>query len=376
MSKQNRADTEAEQFFIIRERLSVSSNHRAAQLTLAAFLACFITVFGVLIYLLPQKSFSANENRLLSKLPSPELQSITSGSYTSRLAEFYSDQFPLRDAFISVASYGDVLLGQREANNVVLLENGALAERKPLTVSGQRNLNSALDAIERLKNGFTVDSVVAIVPDALSASSSAVASYSVAENANVLCLSTHIDGAYFKTDHHLTAYGAYKVYSVLGDVLGYEPYAEEEFTRETVSTEFLGTAWSRSGLYLHPAEELELWRYEGDEAFSVSGDLDQKGFYDFSKLEQKDKYAVFFGGNHGYMEISNGGEKPCLLVIKDSFANALLPFLARHFELCVVDPRYFNGDLTEIADHCDGVLFFYGINSLVSDRDLVRLTLR
>ena len=376
MSKQNLADAEADAFFALRERLSKSPHHRAVQLTLAVLLSCFLLVFGALIYLLPQKSFSENENRLLSELPSPELQSIVNGRYTAHLADFYSDQFPFRDAFISAASYCELLLGRREANDVVLLESGALAERKPLTLSGQQNLTSALNAIEKLRNGFSVDSVVAIVPDSLSANSDDVATYSITENDSLLYLSTDFEGAYFKGDHHLTAYGAYKVYCALGTVLGYEPCLEKSFSRETVSTEFFGTAWSRSGLYMLPGESLELWRYNGDELFSVSGDLEQIGFYDFSKLAQKDKYSVFLSGNHGHIEISAGDEKPRLLVIKDSFANALIPFLAKHFELCVVDPRYFSGDLTALADSCARVLFFYGINSLVSDRDLVRLTLK
>ena len=375
MSKQNLADSEADAYFTLRERLSESPCHRAVQLTLAVLLFCFLLIFGALIYLLPQKSFSENENRLLSELPSPSLQSLASGKYTGRLADFYSDQFPFRDAFISAASYCELLLGRHETNDVVLLKSGALAERKPLTVSGQENLKSALDAIEKLRDGFTVDSVVAIVPDSLSANSNAVATYSISENDSWFYLSTGFDGAYFRGDHHLTTYGAYKVYCYLSAILGYDPYPEEAFTRETVSTEFFGTAWSRSGLYLLPGEALELWRYDGDELFSVSGDLEQTGFYDFSKLAQKDKYSVFLSGNHGHIEISDGDEKPRLLVIKDSFANALIPFLARHFELCVVDPRYFSGDLTALAGSCDRALFFYGINSLVSDRDLVRLTL-
>ena len=61
------------------------------------------------------------------------------------------------------------------------------------------------------------------------------------------------------------------------------------------------------------------------------------------KLEEKDKYSVFFGNQYGYMEIRGQEEgRGKLLVIKDSFAHAVLPMLAADYDLDVLDLRYNN----------------------------------
>ena len=59
--------------------------------------------------------------------------------------------------------------------------------------------------------------------------------------------------------------------------------------------------------------------------------------------------------------------------MKDSYANSLIPFFARHFDLEVVDPRYFRGDIKEISGICDRVLILYSRDQLASDAYLERL---
>ena len=53
-----------------------------------------------------------------------------------------------------------------------------------------------------------------------------------------------------------------------------------------------------------------------------------------------DKYAVLLGGNYAHASVYSDAEKPSLLIIKDSFANAVIPFLSLHFNIDLVDPRY------------------------------------
>jgi len=65
-------------------------------------------------------------------------------------------------------------------------------------------------------------------------------------------------------------------------------------------------------------------------------------------LEKKDKYSVFLGGNHSVDVVKNSavsnGRK--LLIIKDSYANSMVPFLATNFqEIHIIDPRYYNQDI-------------------------------
>ena len=96
--------------------------------------------------------------------------------------------------------------------------------------------------------------------------------------------------------------------------------------------------------------------------------------YDSAKLEERDQYAVFFGGNHSLIDIrTTCAQDDRLLVIKDSYANCFIPFLTPYFrEIVVVDPRYYTGDMEAlIAEKKIGsVLFLYNANTFFEDRML------
>ena len=65
-----------------------------------------------------------------------------------------------------------------------------------------------------------------------------------------------------------------------------------------------------------------------------------------------------------------------LVVVKDSFANAVIPFLALHYDLEVYDLRYFTGSLkeeTEIYPEGTRILFLFGIDTLATDPSLAKL---
>jgi hypothetical protein len=65
---------------------------------------------------------------------------------------------------------------------------------------------------------------------------------------------------------------------------------------------------------------------------------------DMSHADKKIKYRVFISGDRPLgiikTEVENGKK---LLVIKDSYGNAMVPFLLPHYqEIFVIDPRQYN----------------------------------
>lgn len=57
------------------------------------------------------------------------------------------------------------------------------------------------------------------------------------------------------------------------------------------------------------------------------GEKKTKTLYDVSFLKTADQYSVFTGGNQAVLEITGGIKNgKTLLLIKDSFANSILPF--------------------------------------------------
>ena len=176
---------------------------------------------------------------------------------------------------------------------------------------------------------------------------------------------------YYRNDHHWTSLGAYVAYLELSDELGYTPISLDSFTRVSVADDFLGTTHSSAGLPFTSFDSIDLYRYEGDEDYTVEvvmGDTVQKldGLYDLTKLGSKDKYSVFLGGNYSHVRVTKDGdaEREKLVIIKDSFANSLLPFLARHYRILAVDPRYKTGGLQTIANEVDLALVLCGMQTL------------
>ena len=99
--------------------------------------------------------------------------------------------------------------------------------------------------------------------------------------------------------------------------------------------------------------------------------------YEMSWLEKKDKYSMFFDGNHPVVtvETSNKNGKS-LAVFKDSYANSILPLLMNHYEsVHIIDLRYFNADPLAYLD-ANGIsdmLVLYNTSNFTTDTNVVKL---
>ena len=86
--------------------------------------------------------------------------------------------------------------------------------------------------------------------------------------------------------------------------------------------------------------------------------------YDMTKKDQKDKYAVYFGGNYGEVDIKvkNPDNDRTLLIVKDSFANSMVPFLMKDYaQIRMIDLRYFKKSVKKYLEEnpADEVLVLY-----------------
>ena len=96
--------------------------------------------------------------------------------------------------------------------------------------------------------------------------------------------------------------------------------------------------------------------------------------YEPEALEGDDPYQVFFGSNHPLFTIdTSAASDRKLLILKDSYANCLIPFLIPHYQnITVVDPRYYYDDIDAlmVSGQFDDVLFLYNVNTLSQDTSL------
>ena len=341
---------------------------------------------------LPGSSFSETENRALSRFPSLEWRSLLTGEFSDGLHRFVSDQLPLRSRFVALSSYAELALGKGEVGGVLIGKKGYLIPREE--GSDPAILSANLSALQAFSDASPTPTSVFLVPrhaDVLSDlfpngfsndRSAWVADTVRASSLSPLFPVVEWQGRaeyYYKTDHHLTTEGAYAVYQLLGESLGYTPLEESYFEKEVVSHNFRGTSDSKIGGIAPAKDTVTLYRYPNDERFSVSRDGDTgemgQGFYRRSALAGKDHYSVFLGGNYAHLRITDPSdrEKPRLLLIKDSYANALIPFLAIHFDLTVLDPRYRSDVNAHISSAYDRVLILQGLGTLATDPSLSRL---
>jgi hypothetical protein len=99
-----------------------------------------------------------------------------------------------------------------------------------------------------------------------------------------------------------------------------------------------------------------------------------------SYLERKDKYSAFLDGTHDVVTIrkNTSEERPTLLLLKDSFANAMAPFLAQHFDLVLLNLSSVRSDFTDVTRYAeeyaaDRVLLLYTIENAVTANKLTKL---
>ncbi len=313
----------------------------------------FLLFFGSLVLFESGEDFSERENRPLATAPELSVSSLTSGEYFNGVSRFYTDRFPLRDSFMALYSLSELALGKHEAGGI-FVGNGILAAAPEY--DNTSNITATLKKIEAYAEKtpnvhlyvppHTADALADKIPSGFSSSDAVCLLWGSTAEAYRAYLNFAYEKSNYHTDHHWSTDGAYFAYTQICEMLSERAYEKDMFERVTVSENFYGTAFAACGLpySLVQPDSILLYRYKGDSAFRVTNRENgavSYGFYDMSALVHADKYRVFLGGNYAHLSIvQEGAERKRLLLIKDSFANSLIPFLALHFDLEVIDPRY------------------------------------
>ena len=185
---------------------------------------------------------------------------------------------------------------------------------------------------------------------------------------------------YYKTDHHWTTRGAYLIFQQICLEWGLESdkkAIDEKFDFYEVSTTFEGTLSSTSGVH-DTTDKIEICVPKDSEVtyvsyFESSGEKTASLFFG-EKLKQKNQYEVFLGGNYDKVIISTVSQSGRnLLLIKDSYANCMIPMLTPYFsKIVVIDPRYLTDSLDSIIKENDfsHMLYVYNLNTLLEDNSL------
>ena len=352
----------------------------------------FLGLGLVLLLALPDRAYSEQENRYLAQVPRFRLSSLISGSFTRDAENCVTDQFPLRDSWISLKSRLERAVGKTENNNVFFCREDTLITR--FSEPEESSVASAISAVNALAEGTDARVFLALVPSSAQVWADRLpANANTADQAALIrriygeteaaavdilgALNAHKDEyIYYRTDHHWTTLGAWYGYAATAAAMGFSPTPADAFRPVTAAEDFYGTTYSSSGVRWVQPDRIERWVDPTGVMVYRDGAEEPSPVYDEEKLTVKDKYAYFFGGNTPRLVIETGNSGGRLLVLRDSYADCELPFLFAHYsEIHVLDLRYFRKSVREYAaeNGIADILVNYSLSGFLSDTSVFLL---
>lgn len=164
---------------------------------------------------------------------------------------------------------------------------------------------------------------------------------------------------YFRTDHHWTGLGAYYAYVHFCEVKGIQALPLSSYTVRSFDN-FLGSFYNDSGkdpalggtpdvvdTYTPPCNTKMTVTERSGNSFVTPM------IYNATTNKPAYKYSAFIYGDNPFTVIENtdmtGGD--ALILVKESFGNAIAPLLTYHYKyVYVVDYRYYTGTLNSLVD--------------------------
>lgn len=169
---------------------------------------------------------------------------------------------------------------------------------------------------------------------------------------------------YFRTDHHWTPLGAYYASAVFSQKAGVD-FADISTFTENVRSGYVGTYYKYSNYdpkILNNPEDFHVYYPDADytavyyspaDLTSNKREHDGGFFWDIPDNQRSSWYSTYIRGDsysvHATSNECKNGRK--LLIVKDSYGNALAPYMLQGFEeILIVDARNYNVSLKETVE--------------------------
>ena len=362
---------------------------------LSIMIALLIAVLDICLLFKRKAEYSQAENRALQAFPSLSVSAIASGKAGRQFDDYISDQFPFRTAFVKLNSLMERAMGSRESNGVIYAEDGYLIRRfeSPDEADYVATLSAIKDFTERYPE---INHSMLLVPSAVTVYADKLPYGAVGSEENDYIgrmlkdvkdagvdtvdvsgeLSSVKGQMYYRTDHHWKSEAALIAYRSYASARGLG-HAGDSYVRNVVTDSFSGTLTALSGFRTSDADTLAVYLPEEETDYTVTyADEGRRAatVFDLGALERRNKYEVFFGGNHARIDIeTDNGVDRTLLLFKDSYANCFIQFLIPDYSrIIVIDPRYFTGSVDDLIEGfaVTDVLYLYNAATLSEDRAL------
>ncbi len=402
---------------------------------LAVSVTVLIAIVGLAFFARPTRS--ENEKRELTPFPSFTLESFLNGDFTSQLSLWYADTFPLREPMIAANAgiqslYGikgeqvigggnaddiptgpaDIVFNPTDDGNGDTFEgtyiNGDTAYQ--LYFFNQQNSDSYValinDFASQVEGKAQVYDMIVPLHYQIALSADTVKKYNASDcseaidymyrnlssgikSVNTLpnLISHNDEYLYFRTDHHWTARGAYYAYVAFCEEKGIEPTKLEDYESYRFDG-FLGTFYANAkqpAAMKNNPDYVEAFLPMGTNKLDVYNS-DGSYFDWFSivytgadKYDASNKYMTFISGDRPLIKIKNPNitDGSSIVVIKESYGNAFVPFLVDSYEyVYVIDYRYWSGSLADfvLEEGIDDVLFLNVVSNTSTSQRLKELS--
>ena len=365
--------------------------------TVGKVFAVSVIWFLIINPLIPDRSFSESENRMLQQLPSINFYNMISGSFSDHFETYLVDQFPGRSLLRGLRVRFDQFSGRREENGVFIGRGRQLME--DIVIPDQDALSMNIQSLKSFFDRYPeINHYMMLVPDAATIYHDKLPLFAtVADQTRMFAnVRNELEGSvqwidlispflshignrlYYQTDATWTSYGAFVAFQVAAPIMGIETDFTSSFASFPISTTFTGSLAPRTGREIRTREEIDIYVPRiGDNDMLVNYVDEQRrttSLFDSSSLDGRDQKSVFLGGDTSVITINTMSESTRrLLVIRDSYGSNFIQFLTPFFrEIIVVDPRFQTGSMDSIMDayRITDVLVLYRGNSFFSDTNL------
>ena len=361
------------------------------KILITVFVLVFV-FFAVLIVMPADVESVLSENREPAKMPEITFESIISGEFFADFETYLSDNIGLRGKLIAISnkfnslkgikSYGyisevnaDLGTGDVTTQKGLLIANDKIMEIYKVNPEFRDNYVAMINHYaEKLPEDINLYSM--IIPTQIEFSEKQYKELADSQKDTIEYIYSKTDERvncvdaysallnhkdeyiYFKTDHHWTTLGAYYAYREFAKAAGVNGADIGNF-EEKKAENFLGYLYNQAQatelkdkpdtIYYYTDGNkypFDAWAWENGEIVKYKGAI-----FNVPEIGVETKYSLFMGGDHSLLDLkSDVNNGICVLVLKDSYANAFMPWLVNSFERVVaVDPRSFGGNISDIV---------------------------
>lgn len=365
----------------------------------------FLFIIGgitVWLWIKDDVTFSEQENRYLAEKPKISISAFMNESFKQEYESYLSDQFIFRNQWISIRTGMELMFQKKEVNGVFFAKDDYLIELLDWKLFENelalKNYEYLSEFTEEYSKRISDSLSIMLVPDKSAMLKSKLPDFDIsAEEQQVItniykkcsgakCIDVYgklqeykDEYIYYKTDHHWTALGSYYAYLEWCNELGLQENQLDDFEISRVTEEFRGTLDSKVNLSFSK-DYIECYKLMEDIEYSLyydNGTVAKDSLFDMGKLESKDKYSIYLGGNHSTIEINTDiKNEKSILIIKDSFANCFIPYIMNQFEkIYILDLRYYNQSLDAYMEEhkVTDILLLYSLSGFAEDGNIYKL---